>query len=563
MTKARQSHQEKELQMSLVTFTARNMPNISLEKKYKTLKTWKQELTPRRTSVTKRWEMKYQTSHKTKYKPPLITSKKVQHVTTTESGPKTSRHALQRRKKWSDRSSTKCWSKRTAHQKLGEGIRFKVTYKEKKVEEVGNYRPICTVPALYKLFSTIICNRLYHRLDQAQSEDQGGYRRSYQTLDHLATYRLREWCTKMWVATVDFMKAFDSISQRLNNAVSNHITSTSWGGYSRNRKGQSQRTEKATCLRWREERSRGILCPVYSSTRCSKRHRKMLWFAGKNQKGMGVRLGGYESDCLTNLRFADDVLLFTTLPAQLQKWCVTSNDTQRGWDWKSTRKKRKFSAIKIRTQEEKWRSTTSKSLNCTNEKEVQEEDTETQRRKIIRGPQIPCWIETHRRMKWRLAMRIASLPDKPWTKKTAKWNPGLGPKHQTNRPVGSPEKRWEDDINEFLKPEETDATKGREIKNNGTWIRIAQRKGRWKEKEDEFADEREWNKEQWHMDQSGKKKKQKDGEQWKVNTQRQQPQCLLTVYKAEEILRKIQSDQHATWTVWGWMIKRWRTCNIT
>ena len=48
------SHQEKELQMSLVNFAARNMPKISLEKKYKTLKTWKQELALRRKAVTKR-----------------------------------------------------------------------------------------------------------------------------------------------------------------------------------------------------------------------------------------------------------------------------------------------------------------------------------------------------------------------------------------------------------------------------------------------------------------------------------------------------------------------------
>ena len=121
---------------------------------------------------------------------------------------------------------------------------------------------------------------------------------------------------------------------------------------------------------------------------------------------------------------------------------------------------------------------TSKSLNCTNEKEVQEEDTETQRRKLIRGPQIPCWIGTHSRMKWRLAMRIASLPDKPWTKKTAKWNPGLAPKHQTNRPVERPKKRWEDEINEFLKPEETEETKGNETKNNDTWIKVAKKKNR-------------------------------------------------------------------------------------
>ena len=59
-------------------------------------------------------------------------------------------------------------------------------------------------------------NRLYSRLDQARSADQGGFRRAYQTLDHLATCRLleqkcREWSIKMWVATVDVMKAFESI----------------------------------------------------------------------------------------------------------------------------------------------------------------------------------------------------------------------------------------------------------------------------------------------------------------------------------------------------------------
>ena len=96
---------------------------------------------------------------------------------------------------------------------------YKSDLQQRNVEEVGNYRPISTLPALYKLFATIIFNRLYHRLDQAQSEDQGGFRRSYQTLDYLETYRLleqkcREWCTKVCVATVDFMKAFDSISQQ-------------------------------------------------------------------------------------------------------------------------------------------------------------------------------------------------------------------------------------------------------------------------------------------------------------------------------------------------------------
>ena len=58
----------------------------------------------------------------------------------------------------------------------------------------------------------------------------------------------------------------------------------------------------------------------------------------------------------------------------------------------------------------------------------------------IVAAKIPCWIETHRRLQWRLAMRMASLPGERWAKKAAKWNPSLSTKHQTNRPVGRPKK---------------------------------------------------------------------------------------------------------------------------
>ena len=56
-------------------------------------------------------------------------------------------------------------------------------------------------------------------LDQKQAENQAGFRKTYQTTDHFATYRLteqkcQEWRIKMWTATVDFTKAFDSISHK-------------------------------------------------------------------------------------------------------------------------------------------------------------------------------------------------------------------------------------------------------------------------------------------------------------------------------------------------------------
>ena len=69
-------------------------------------------------------------------------------------------------------------------------VKIKVIHKKGDVEDVSNYRPICSLPSMYKLFSTIMFGRLYPMLDLHQAEDQAGFRKTYQTTDHLATYRL-------------------------------------------------------------------------------------------------------------------------------------------------------------------------------------------------------------------------------------------------------------------------------------------------------------------------------------------------------------------------------------
>ena len=43
--------------------------------------------------------------------------------------------------------------------------------------------------------------------------------------------------------------------------------------------------------------------------------------------------------------------------------------------------------------------------------------------------------------------------------KAAEWNPELSSKYRTNRAFGRPMKRWEDDINEFLKLVEDETEK--------------------------------------------------------------------------------------------------------
>ena len=55
---------------------------------------------------------------------------------------------------------------------------------------------------------------------------------------------------------------------------------------------------------------------------------------------------------------------------------------------------------------------------------------------------IRCWNKTHRKMKWKLALRIATSPSERWLKKAAEWNPELSSRYRTNRTIGRLRKRW-------------------------------------------------------------------------------------------------------------------------
>ena len=87
------------------------------------------------------------------------------------------------------------------------------------------------------------------------------------------------------------------------------------------------------------------------------------------------------------------------------------------------------------------------------------------------------------KMKWKLALRIATSPSERWLKKAAEWNPDMSSRFKTNRAIGRPRKRWEDDINDFLKQEfeENDNENPIERSNqtNKNWINIAKDWRRW------------------------------------------------------------------------------------
>ena len=63
-----------------------------------------------------------------------------------------------------------------------------------------------------------------------------------------------------------------------------------------------------------------------------------------------------------------------------------------------------------------------------------------------------------------------------WTKEGATWNQGLGIETKSNRRVGRPRKRLEDDINQFVKLDKTEETRGSDLKNNDSWFRAGKDK---------------------------------------------------------------------------------------
>ena len=76
---------------------------------------------------------------------------------------------------------------------------------------------VCIIRILYKLFSRVLYGRVKETLIAEQSQDQAGFRPGYSCDDHLfAITLLVEKCNEfnmpLWVATLDFKKAFDSIT---------------------------------------------------------------------------------------------------------------------------------------------------------------------------------------------------------------------------------------------------------------------------------------------------------------------------------------------------------------
>ena len=69
---------------------------------------------------------------------------------------------------------------------------------------------------LYKLFTKIILARICRTLDEAQPQEQAGFRKGFSCMDHIQTVSkvievCREYRMPLVLTFVDFKKPFDSI----------------------------------------------------------------------------------------------------------------------------------------------------------------------------------------------------------------------------------------------------------------------------------------------------------------------------------------------------------------
>ena len=194
----------------------------------------------------------------------------------------------------------------------------KVLYKSGNAKLPGNYRPISILQILYKAFSRIVCERISGELESEQTRDQAGFRKGYSCEDHLLVITLVAEMhlhsgSPLWIAALDFKKAFDSVSHAsmwdsmLEHGVHENYVDVMSRLY-------AQKTAEVQCCqrskKFAIQRGTKQGDPISLALFNAVLERCLREFVGKwKWQGYGVQFGIGEEDQLQSLRFADDELL--------------------------------------------------------------------------------------------------------------------------------------------------------------------------------------------------------------------------------------------------------------
>lgn len=193
-------------------------------------------------------------------------------------------------------------------------------YKKGNPADIGNYRPISLQPNIYKLFASCVEDRLAAYTEKEQPVEQAGFRRNYSTIDHIHSLELviekyEEMNRPLYLAFIDYAKAFDSISHNsiwkaLQECdVPTETIELIQDIYKKSKSKvilEKQGSEIDICrgVRQGDPLSPRIFIAVLQSIM-----KNLKW------KSKGIYING---KYLSNLRFADDIVLFAETAPQLE-----------------------------------------------------------------------------------------------------------------------------------------------------------------------------------------------------------------------------------------------------
>ncbi|KAK6743543.1 hypothetical protein RB195_010674 [Necator americanus] len=202
-------------------------------------------------------------------------------------------------------------------------------YKKGDSHDIGNYRPICLLSVIYRLFTRVILNKIEKVLDEGQPCEQAGFRKGFSTIDHIHTVSKlievsREYKTPLCLTFIDLKKAFDSVeTEAVVEALDNQGFPTQYIKvlrelYSNFTTGISSFYKNIIIDVKRGVRQGDIISPKIFTVTLENAMRKLEW------DDMGVKIGGRQ---LHHLRFADDIVLITPSISQAERILTEFDET--------------------------------------------------------------------------------------------------------------------------------------------------------------------------------------------------------------------------------------------
>ncbi|KAK6763479.1 hypothetical protein RB195_023977 [Necator americanus] len=210
-------------------------------------------------------------------------------------------------------------------------------------EDLRNYRPICLLSVLYKVFTKIILTRISRTLDEAQPQEQAGFRQGFSCLDHIQTVSrvievCREYRLPLVLTLVDYEKAFDSVET--NAVLSALVDQGVDASYVRTLANCYER-----CTTRIQLFHRPLTIPIGKGVQGDTISPKLFTAAlqwimkSLSWEERGIRVDGR---FLSNLRFADDIVLFSSSTNEAETMLNELNETGKRIGLRINRKKTQF-----------------------------------------------------------------------------------------------------------------------------------------------------------------------------------------------------------------------------